>query len=72
MTEYQQPLHPMRICPMGDTEFEIVFAISIVDDEMSYMTIDGNLHERDATASVEIYIGGEWCCSNQQAWNYGL
>jgi hypothetical protein len=64
MTEYQQPLNPMRVCVLGDTEYEIVFAISIVDDEMSYMTIDGNLHERDEIAFVEIYVGGEWTCSN--------
>jgi hypothetical protein len=63
MTEFMQPINPMRI-HTGNDEWTFttpVFAISISNDHhVEYLTINGNFYRPDQIKFAEVNINGQW------------
>ena len=63
MTEFHQPINPMRISIGNDSErYQIlVFAIAISNShDVEYLTINGDFISEDRVSLVEICINGQW------------
>jgi hypothetical protein len=63
MTEFQQPINPMRI-HTGNDEWTFttpVFAIAISNDhQVEYLTINGNFYTSENIKFAEVNINGQW------------
>ena len=63
MTEYVQPIQPLRIHTKGDDANFVhpVFAIAIANDnDIEYLTINGRFYTTDHILFAETLINGEW------------
>ena len=66
MTEFHQPINPMRITwqcgTHNDWVSEKVFAIAISNDhDVEYLTIFGRFMQKDEIRNVEMFVNGQWC-----------
>jgi len=63
MTEFMQPINPMRIVT-GDKEWSFttpVFAIAISNGhDVEYLTINGSFYMASRIKFAEIMINGQW------------
>jgi hypothetical protein len=63
MTEFMQPINPMRVCH-GDADWSFttpVFAIAISkSDEIEYLTINGSFFTPHQVKFAEMNINGQW------------
>ena len=63
MTEFHQPINPMRILT-GDKEWTFttpVFAIAISNShDVEYLTINGQFFTPDRIKFAEILVNGKW------------
>ena len=63
MTEFMQPINPMRVCH-GNADWSFVtpvFAIAISkSDEIQYITINGSFFTPHNTKYAEVNINGQW------------
>jgi hypothetical protein len=63
MTEFMQPIHPMRVIT-GDHEYTFtipVFAIAISNShDVEYLTINGSFYRTATIKFAEIMINGTW------------
>ena len=63
MNEFMQPVRPLRIVRrLNDGQYITlqVFAVSVQDLEVKYLTIDGAFYERKTISFAETFIDGEW------------
>jgi hypothetical protein len=63
MTEFHQPINPMRVSVGNGDERShcLVFAIAISNqDYVEYLTIYGQFISRDRVSLVEVCINGQW------------
>ena len=63
MTEFHQPVNPMRISiGNGSDKYQIlVFAIGITNqDYVEYLTVYGQFISRDRVSLVEVCVNGQW------------
>jgi hypothetical protein len=62
MTEFMQPINPMRITT-GSDEWSFktpVFAIAIQDEKVTYLTINGYFYTPEKIKFAEMNINGQW------------
>jgi hypothetical protein len=62
MTEFMQPINPMRITT-GSDEWSFktpVFALAVQDDKVTYLTINGNFYTLEKIKFAEMNINGQW------------
>jgi len=63
MTEFIQPINPMRIIT-GNDEWSFctpVFAIAISNQhDVEYLTINGMFYTADKIGFAELFINGQW------------
>jgi len=63
MTEFHQPINPMRIVT-GDAEWSFttpVFAIAISNShDVEYLTVNGNFMPVTAITHAEVLLNGQW------------
>jgi len=63
MTEFMQPINPIRIVT-GNDEWSFctpVFAIAISNDHhVEYLTINGNFYQSEQIKFAEMNINGQW------------
>jgi hypothetical protein len=62
MTEFMQPINPMRITT-GSDEWSFktpVFAIAVEDEKVTYLTINGNFYTPEKIKFAEMNINGQW------------
>ena len=63
MTEFYQPVNPMRLSiGNGNDRYQIlVFAIAISNShDVEYLTINGDFIIQDRVSLVEVCINGQW------------
>ena len=63
MTEFMQPIHPMRITtgPVNDWYTTPVFAIAISNQhDVEYLTINSRFYTPDKVKFAEMCINGQW------------
>ena len=63
MTEFHQPIHPMRITltSNGDWFHVPVFAIAISNShDIEYLTVYGQFFTEEKIQLVEVCINGQW------------
>ena len=64
MTEFHQPINPMRIISSTDETIftHPVFAIAISNNhDVEYLTINGQFFTPDRIKFAEVNINGAWC-----------
>jgi hypothetical protein len=63
MTEFMQPINPMRVIT-GDNEYTFtvpVFAIAISNShDVEYLTINGSFYRPSTIKFAEVFINGLW------------
>ena len=63
MTEFMQPINPIRIFT-GNDEWSFctpVFAVAILNDhQVEYLTINGNFYTPEKIKFAEMNINGQW------------
>ena len=62
MTEFMQPINPMRITT-GSDEWSFktpVFAITVQDEKVTYLTINGNFYTSEKIKFAEMNVNGQW------------
>ena len=62
MTEFMQPINPIRITT-GSDEWSFktpVFALAVQNDKVTYLTINGNFYRPDQIKFAEMNINGQW------------
>jgi hypothetical protein len=62
MTEFMQPINPIRITT-GSDEWSFktpVFAIAVQDEQVTYLTINGNFYTPEKVKFAEMNINGQW------------
>ena len=63
MTEFHQPINPMRVIT-GDNEYTFtvpVFAIAISNShDVEYLTINGSFYRPSTIKFAEVFINGLW------------
>jgi hypothetical protein len=63
MTEFHQPINPMRVIT-GDNEYTFtvpVFAIAISNShDVEYLTINGSFYRPTTIKFAEVFINGLW------------
>ena len=63
MTEFHQPVNPMRLSiGNGDDRSSVlVFAIGITNqDYVEYLTVYGQFISRDRVSLIQVCINGQW------------
>jgi hypothetical protein len=63
MTEFLQPINPIRITVLDSSETftVLVFAIAISNQhDIEYLTVYGNYYSKDRRLLVEVCINGQW------------
>ena len=64
MTEFMQPIHPIRITtgPVNDWYTTPVFAIAISNShDVEYLTINGQFFMSHKIKFAEVLLNGVWC-----------
>ena len=62
MTEFMQPINPMRITT-GNDEWSFktpVFALAVQDDKVTFLTINGYFYTPEKIKFAEMNINGQW------------
>jgi hypothetical protein len=62
MTEFMQPINPMRITT-GNEEWSFktpVFALAVEDEKVIFLTINGYFYTPEKIKFAEMNINGQW------------
>ena len=62
MSEFMQPIRPLRIVQTGlERNYTLqVFAVRVVGRDAEYMTIDGRFYMSREISFAETFIDGQW------------